>query len=191
MIDKGKKVFLDSKILDIDETVTRAVSGIADLGISFLTVHGNGAAIRAAIKGRGNKNLKILSVTILTSLDAADMLDLGLSRSVEEYVMYRTKNALDAGCDGVIASGLEAKKIREMAGDHLLIVTPAIRSEGVAHDDQKRVSTPAEAISNGADYLVVGREITKATDPGKGAERIIMQIEKALPPPLPIPAEIN
>ena len=158
----GKKVFLDSKIFDIDETVTGAVERVANMGVNSLTVHGNGPTIRAAMKGRGDSNLKILSVTVLTSLDAHDIRDLGYPCSVEELVMRRAQSALDAGCDGVIASGKEARQIRDIAGEHLLIVTPGIRSEGVSADDQKRPATPAGAVSAGADYIVVGRQILKA-----------------------------
>jgi orotidine-5'-phosphate decarboxylase len=180
LISERKKVFLDSKILDIDQTVTNAVANIAKLGVSFLTVHGNGPTIRAAIEGRGNRDLKILSVTALTTLDAHDMADLGLSCSVEELVMMRAQKALSAGCDGVIASGQEARKIRAMAGNRLLILTPGVRSDGIPKDDQKRVATPREAIAAGADYLVVGREILRSADPAAAAQAILRQIESAL-----------
>jgi len=180
LVGRGKKVFLDSKLLDIDQTITGAVANIAKMGVSFLTVHGNGPTIKAAIEGRGNNPLKIFSVTALTSLDALDLADLGLKMSIEDYVLQRVDGALKAGADGVIASGLEAKKIRERVGDQLLIVTPGIRSEGVSHDDQKRVSTPIQAISAGADYLVMGREILRAQRPGAKAEEIFRQIERGL-----------
>lgn len=180
LIAKGKKVFLDSKILDIDQTVTGAVANVANMGVSFLTVHGNGSTIRAALEGRKNHDLKILSVTVLTSLDAFDMQDLGLSCTVPELVMHRARKALEAGCDGVIASGQEARAIRQMAGDKLLIVTPGIRSDGISKDDQKRTATPKEAVAAGADYLVVGRQILKAQNPGAEAERILHEIEAGL-----------
>ena len=169
LIRKGHKVFFDSKICDIDETVEKAVADVANMGATFVTVHGNGSSIRAAIQGRGKRPLKILSVTVLTSLDAHDMADLGFAskHSIPEIVLKRAKNALDAGCDGVIASGLEAAEIRNMAGKRLLIVTPGIRSAGVPHHDQKRVTTPKQAIAAGADYIVVGRQIVQSHDPRK------------------------
>jgi orotidine-5'-phosphate decarboxylase len=181
LIKQGKKVFLDSKICDIEETVRGAVASVANMGVDFLTVHGNGKSIQAALEGRKSHPLKILSVTVLTSLDAHDMADLGLSCSVEDLVMMRARKALDAGCDGVIASGKEAHKIRELAGDRLLIVTPGIRSKNVPHHDQKRVATPNEAIAAGADYLVVGREILENSDPKRAAIDIFNQIKAALP----------
>jgi len=180
LIARGKKVFLDSKILDIDQTVIGAVANVANMGVSFLTVHGNGATIRAAVEGRKHHDLKLLSVTVLTSLDAFDMQDLGLSCTVPELVMHRARKALEAGCDGVIASGQEAQAIREMAGNSLLIVTPGIRSEGISKDDQKRTSTPLEAIAAGADYLVVGRQILTSPNPGAEAERILREIQTGL-----------
>lgn len=180
LVDAGKKVFLDSKILDIDQTVTGAVQNVVKMGVTFLTVHGNGPTVKAAIEGRGDSPLKILSVTALTSLDAHDLADLGLKTTVEEFVMHRVEKALEAGADGVIASGLEAKKIRERAGDRLLIVTPGIRSEGVVRDDQKRVATPFDAISAGADYLVMGREILRAPNLGAKAEAVLREIERGL-----------
>jgi orotidine-5'-phosphate decarboxylase len=180
LIGRGKKIFLDSKVLDIGNTVTDTVRNIARMGVSFVTIHGNGAAVRAAMAGRGRHDLKILSVTALTSLDAYDLQDLGIDCPVEEYVLRRTRSAIDAGCDGVIASGMEAREIRKMAGDQIIIVAPGIRSDGIPHDDQKRVMTPEEAITAGADYLVVGREIIQSTDPVAAAENIFRQIERGL-----------
>jgi orotidine-5'-phosphate decarboxylase len=181
LVQQGKKVFLDAKLLDIDQTVTGAVQNVVKMGVTFLTVHGNGPTIRAAIEGRGKSSaLKILAVTALTSLNADDLAELGVSMSVEQYVMMRVEKALQAGADGVIASGQEARKIRERAGNQLLIVTPGIRSEGVPVDDQKRVATPLQAIGAGADYLVMGREILRAPNPGKKAEEILRQIELGL-----------
>ncbi len=181
LVQQGKKVFLDAKLLDIDQTVTGAVQNVVKMGVTFLTVHGNGPTIRAAIEGRGKSSaLKILAVTALTSLNADDLAELGVSMSVEQYVMMRVEKALQAGADGVIASGQEARKVRERAGNQLLIVTPGIRSEGVPVDDQKRVATPLQAIGAGADYLVMGREILRAPNPGKKAEEILRQIELGL-----------
>ena len=176
----GKKVLLDAKVFDIDETVTGTVERVADMGVSFLTVHGNGRTIQAAVKGRGDSDLKILSVTVLTSLDAYDMQDFGYECSVDELVMYRAGKALEAGCDGVIASGRKARQIRNMAGDSLLIVVPGIRSEGISRDDQKRTVTPTEAIEAGADHIVVGRQVLQASDSKAEAQRVLGEIETAL-----------
>jgi orotidine-5'-phosphate decarboxylase len=183
LVREGKRVFLDSKIWDIDKSVEKAVADVAKMGVDFVTVHGNGSAIRAAIKGRGSYLLKIFSVTVLTSLDAHDMADLGFESkfSIPEIVLKRAQSALDAGCDGVIASGLEAADIRAMAGKRLLIVTPGIRSVGIPHHDQKRVSTPGYAIASGADYIVIGRQIIESPDPRIMAESILQEMRDALP----------
>jgi orotidine-5'-phosphate decarboxylase len=180
LVDQGKKVFLDSKLYDIDETVALAVANIARMGVSFLTIHGVGATVRAAVRGRGDGPLRLLAVTALTSLDAGDLAELGIAGPVGDYVVRRAQNAAAAGCDGVIASGQEASRIRDVAGDRLLIVTPGIRSAGSAHHDQKRVATPAAAIAAGADYLVVGREVTQSSDPAAAAENVVRQIEAGL-----------
>ena len=180
LVDRGKKVFLDSKLYDIDETVTLAVANIVRMGVSFLTIHGVGATVRAAVRGRGDSPLRLLAVTALTSLDAADLAEIGIDGPVGDYVLKRARNAAVAGCDGVIASGQEASRIREASGDRFLIVTPGIRSAGTSHHDQKRVATPEAAIIAGADYLVVGREITQSTDPVAAAENVVRQIETGL-----------
>ena len=180
LIAAGKKVFLDAKLLDIDQTVAGAVASIAALGVDFVTVHGHGATIAAAVAGRGTSRLKILSVTALTSLDAHDMAELGLTCSVQDLVLKRVRTALDAGADGVVASGEEAKAIRALAGARLLVVTPGIRSEGVPQDDQKRTATPRQAIATGADYLVVGRQILRDPDPPGAARQIIGEIAAGL-----------
>jgi len=180
LASQGKKVFLDSKLLDIDQTVTNATENIARLGVDFLTVHGLAPTLRAAVKGRGASRLKLLAVTVLTSMGPEDMAELGSRFSVEEMVLRRARAAIDAGCDGVIASGREARAIRAMAGARLLIVTPGIRSAGSGHDEQKRPTTPGDAIAAGADYLVVGREILRADSPGAVVEKIMREIETAL-----------
>lgn len=176
----GKKIFLDSKLLDIDQTVTGATANIAKLGLDFLTIHGYSPTLRAAVKGRGDSGLKLLAVTVLTSMGPADMAELGTRFSVEEMVLRRAQAAIDEGCDGVVASGNEARRIRALAGDRLLIVTPGIRSEGVATDDQQRPATPRGAIAAGADYLVVGRQILRSENPGAEAESVLHQIDSAL-----------
>ncbi|HEX4111983.1 MAG TPA: orotidine-5'-phosphate decarboxylase [Stellaceae bacterium] len=177
---QGKKIFLDAKLLDIDQTVTGATANIARLGVDFLTIHGHAPTLRAAVKGRGDSGLRLLAVTVLTSMGADDMAELGTRYTVAEMVLRRAQAALAAGCDGVIASGQEAGQIRAWAADKLLIVTPGIRSEGVAPDDQKRAATPRQAIAAGADYLVVGREILRHADPAAAAEAIRRQIASAL-----------
>lgn len=179
LIQEEKKVFLDYKYFDVEETIKRAVAQVAAIGASFLTVHGHGRIIRAAVEGRGQSDLKILSVTVLTSLDAFDIRDLGFECSVEELVLYRARKALEAGCDGVITSGHEARAIRELAKDRLLIVTPGIRPEGTRRNDHKRYVSPAEAIEAGADYLVVGRPIRNTNDPRMAAEKILAGMQSA------------
>jgi orotidine-5'-phosphate decarboxylase len=178
--DAGKKIFLDAKLFDIDQTVSGATANIARLGVDFLTVHAHTPTLRAAVTGRGNSDLRLLAVTVLTSMGPADMEELGTRFSLEEMVMRRAQTAIDTGCDGVIASGNEARQLRALAGDRLLIVTPGIRSEGVATDDQQRATTPEGAIAAGADYLVVGRQILRSPTPGAEAEAILRQVESAL-----------
>ena len=180
LIGKGKKVFLDYKYFDIEETIKKAVANVAELGVSFLTIHGNGRIIKAAVEARGQSNLKILSVTVLTSLDASDIQELGFECSVEDLVLHRARKAWEAGCDGVIASGHEARAIGELSQDQLLIVTPGIRPAGSSTDDQKRSVTPVQAIESGADYLVVGRPIRNAKDPRMVAKSILDEIQQGL-----------
>ena len=179
VIASGKRVFLDYKYYDIAATMTKAVARAVELGVSFLTVHGATQTIHGAVKGRGSSDLKIFAVTVLTNMDRGDIAELGYaSHTVEQLVLYRAKKALDAGCDGVIASGHEAKAIKEL-GPKLLVITPGIRPDGYPDDDQKRKTTPADAISAGADYLVVGRPITDAADPRRAAAEMIEQMQVA------------
>jgi orotidine-5'-phosphate decarboxylase len=180
LIKQGKRVFLDYKYLDIEETIKTAVRRAAELGIDFLTVHGVGGILRAAAEGRGNSGLKILCVTVLTSMDADDVKEMGFPCDVEELVLARAKKALDAGVDGVVASAREAAEIRKQTSNKLMIVTPGIRPQDSASDDQKRVATPGGAIRAGADYLVVGRPITRAADPKQAAREIISEMAAAL-----------
>jgi orotidine-5'-phosphate decarboxylase len=180
LIKERKKVFLDYKYFDVEETIRQAVAQVASIGVNFLTVHGNGRIIKAAVEGRGQSDLKILSVTVLTSLDAYDLKDMGFDCSVEELVLHRARKALEAGCDGVIASGHEARAIRELAQDRLLIVTPGVRPEDTEISDQKRHVTPAQAIKAGADYLVVGRPIRNAKDSRIAAEKILTEMKSAI-----------
>src|SRR5258706_11128366 len=152
--DRKKKVFLDYKYYDIASTLTKAVSRAADLGVYFLTVHGTSECIRGAMRGRGDKDLKIFIVTVLTTHDKADIEELGYTKhTVEQLVLHRAKKALEAGCDGVIASGREAKSIRKLSAKlskTLLVVNPGIKPDGYPEDDQKRRTTPKQGVLAGA-----------------------------------------
>lgn len=163
--DRCKKAFIDLKLFDVPETVHNAVRQLEGCGATFATVHGNDAMLAASCQAR--KELKILAVTVLTSLDRADIQDLGFRCSVEELVVSRARRAVAIGCDGVIASGREAPALRSQLGEGFLIVSPGIRpvSNDVDEDDQKRVSAPEDAFRGGADYIVVGRPIREAPDP--------------------------
>jgi len=165
LIDRGKRIFLDMKYYDIGETVRRAVRVAATSGATFLTVHAVGQVMRAAMEGRGDSGLKLLAVTVLTSLDDADIHDMGHYCTVGELVARRVGQAREIGMDGIVASPLEAHTVRRLAGPDAILVTPGVRSRGAAQGDQKRVATPAEAIRGGADYLVIGRQVTRAEDP--------------------------
>jgi orotidine-5'-phosphate decarboxylase len=181
LIASGKKVFVDFKYNDVEETVQNAVAQAAQRGITFITVHGNGKTIRAAKRGRGDRELpRIFIVTVLTSLDADDILDLGFPCALQDLVMHRARQALKDGADGVIASGQEGLLIREMARDRLLIVSPGIRPGDTSTDDHRRPATPTEAIEAGADFLVVGRPIYRAKDPRQAAEAIIAEMQAAI-----------
>lgn len=167
----GKRIFLDMKLFDIGNTVEAAVRGLAAQQLDFLTVHGDPHVVRAAMEGKGGADLKILAVTILTSLDRAD-LDAGLIKpgNITDLVLERAARAFEAGADGVIASPQEAAAIRALPqAKGRLIVTPGVRPTGAAKGDQKRVATPLEAIQNGADHIVVGRPICGAPDPRAAA----------------------
>lgn len=169
--DQGKQVFVDLKFFDVPETVRGAVRGLRDRGIEFATVHGNQAILEAAGAEKGG--VKILAVTVLTSLDRGDLDDLGFQCDVGELVLSRARRALAAGCDGVISSGLEAPMLKHELGERILVVTPGIRPvENRAADDQKRTVDVAQAFANGADYIVVGRPIRDAPDPRAAAEAI-------------------
>ncbi len=178
--DEGKQVFLDLKMLDIANTVGHGVASVMRLGATFVTIHAYPQAMRAAVAARGDDPLKILGVTVLTSLDESDLTEAGYNRKPEELVALRVRAALDCGIDGVVASPLEARDIREIAGDRLSIVTPGIRLKGSDAGDQKRITTPGDAIAAGADYLVVGRPIISADDPADAANNIVDEISQAL-----------
>ena len=178
LIERGKDVFLDLKLYDIRETVKRTVARIASSGVRFTTVHGSGAVMRAAAEGRDSAHLKLLAVTVLTSFDQADLADLGYPCTVSELVELRVRKALEAGVDGIVCSPLEVAAVRAIAGPQAVLVTPGVRSVGAGKGDQKRVATPAEALSSGADYLVIGRQITRAPDPAAEARRILAEIQR-------------
>jgi len=179
-IAEGKKVFLDYKYYDIAATMKKAVARAAELGVSFLTVHGSTNVIQGAVQGRGTNPLKLFAVTVLTNMDKRDIAEMGYSeQTVEELVLFRAGKALAAGCDGVIASGQETAAIKRLSRDKLLVVVPGVRPDGYPEDDQKRKVTPREAILNGADYLVIGRPITGAADPRRAAEEIVEEMQAA------------
>jgi len=167
--ERGKKVFADLKLFDIPATVGRAVARLADTGVHFVTVHGNDAILEAACASRRG-GLGVLAVTALTSLDRGDLDDLGFDCDVEALVLSRARRALAIGCDGVVSSGLEVKRVKQESAGKLLVVTPGIRPvDNREADDQKRVVTPTQALRDGADYLVVGRPIRDAADPRAAA----------------------
>jgi orotidine-5'-phosphate decarboxylase len=176
--EHGKRIFLDMKLFDIGATIEAAVRGIAQYDLDFLTVHGDPQVVRAACEGKRGKDLKILAVTVLTSLDRAD-LDANLIKpgDIHDITLERAAKALEAGADGVIASPQEAAMIRALpqaAGR--LIVTPGVRPAGAASGDQKRIATPAKAIADGANHIVVGRPIWQAADPAAAARAIVAEL---------------
>ncbi len=173
--DHGKRIFLDMKLFDIGATVEDAVRGLAQFDLDFLTVHGDPHVVRAAKEGAAGSNMKILAVTILTSLDRKDLDDgLIIPGDVADLVETRAARALEAGADGVIASPQESARIRALSeAKGKLIVTPGVRPVGADLGDQKRVTTPRQAIDNGSDHIVVGRPIWKAADPRKAAQEIV------------------
>jgi orotidine-5'-phosphate decarboxylase len=171
MVGRGKRVFVDLKFFDVPATVAAAVRNLRNRGVSYATVHGNQAIMEAAVEAAGD--VGILAVTVLTSLDRGDLDDLGFECDVGELVLSRARRALEAGCAGVVSSGLEAKQLRASIDDRLIIVTPGIRPvENRPADDQKRVVGVADAFANGADHIVVGRPIRDAADPRAAAEAI-------------------
>lgn len=180
LVSSGRKVFLDLKYHDIPNTVGAAVSEAAKLGVSMLTVHASGggkmlgAAVDAAAASPG---MKVLAVTVLTSMAAADLPEIGVTSSVDAQVLRLARFALENGCQGIVASAQEAKSLRQELGNQFTIVTPGVRPAGTDVGDQARVVTPAQAVAAGATHIVVGRPITEAADPGAKAREIIGQIE--------------
>ena len=181
LIAGGNRVFLDAKLHDIGETVAAGTARAAERGVSFLTVHGEPEVMRAAVRGRGASPMRILAVTVLTSLGDADLATTGYRLTARELVSLRARQAAECGVDGIIASAADnPDTLRRAAGNtNLLVVTPGIRPAGSATDDHRRSATPASAIASGADYLVVGRPITSAPDPGASAARIVAEMEQA------------
>jgi len=166
IVGRGNKVMVDLKFFDIPETVHLAVQQLKHRGVTFATIHGNDPIIRAAVKEKGD--LKILAVTVLTSFDESDMIEMGFTKTVNDLVMIRARKALALGCDGIVSSPLEANSIRAESGENFLIVTPGIRpgiNQDVEKDDQKRIASAKQAIINGADHVVVGRPISTSPDP--------------------------
>ena len=177
LIAAGKQVFLDLKLHDIGNTVQKGVESVAQLGATFLTVHGYPQTMKAAVQGKKGSTLRILAVTVLTSYDDADLAAAGYDLSVPELAAARAGQARDTGIDGLVCSAEEAAKLRGIVGPGMVLVTPGIRPAGSASGDQKRVMTPARAIEAGADYLVVGRPIVEAGDPKGAADVIVAEIE--------------
>jgi orotidine-5'-phosphate decarboxylase len=172
----GKQVFLDWKLHDIGTTVQRATAVLAGSGCDFLTVHGEPQVMTSAVRGRGTSNLKILAVTVLTSLTDADLEETGYHETARQLVERRIHQAIAAGCDGVIASPHEAELARKLGGKDFLVVTPGVRPDWSARNDQARAATPAEALKSGASHIVCGRPITAANDPQAAARRVAAEM---------------
>ncbi|WP_018182246.1 orotidine-5'-phosphate decarboxylase [Kaistia granuli] len=179
LVDSGKKVFLDVKLLDIDNTVEHAVQNIAKLGMHFCTIHAYPKAMRAAVQGKGASDLRLLAVTVLTSMDESDLAAAGYRGGPAELVARRAADARAAGMNGIVCSPEEAGAMRAVVGAGMAIVTPGIRPAGAMVGDQKRIATPAAAIRAGADHLVVARPIIEAADPKAAAKAILSEIEVA------------
>jgi orotidine-5'-phosphate decarboxylase len=173
---QGKQVFLDWKLHDIGTTVQRAASVLADVGCDFLTVHAEPQVLAAAVRGKGRSNLKILGVTVLTSLNDADLIEMGFTETARALVERRIHHAIAAGADGVIASPHEAALARQIGGKDFLVVTPGVRPDWSAKNDQARAATPADALRAGASHIVCGRPITAANDPRDAARRVAAEM---------------
>ncbi len=181
IVNRGNKVMLDLKFFDIPETVHLAVQQLQHRGVTFATIHGNRPVIEAAVSEK--KDMKILAVTVLTSFDESDMLEMGFTGSVRDLVLIRSRKAMELGCDGVVSSALEAEPLRNELGSNFLVVTPGIRpglNRDVEKDDQKRIATAEQAILNGADHVVIGRPISTSPDPLYTVQTIQEEIAKGL-----------
>ncbi|CCF22001.1 Orotidine 5'-phosphate decarboxylase (OMP decarboxylase) (OMPDCase) (OMPdecase) [Pseudorhizobium banfieldiae] len=176
----GKNVFLDMKLLDIDNTVAKGVENIATMGVTMLTVHAYPKAMRAAVKAAEGSGLCLLAVTVLTSMDDADLLEVGYQADARTLVMRRAEQALAAGMGGIVCSAEESAAVRKIVGSDMAIVTPGIRPAGGDAGDQKRVMTPGDALRAGSSHLVVGRPIVKAADPRAAARAILAEMTSAL-----------
>lgn len=175
----GKKIFLDMKLLDIDNTVASGVENIAKMGMSMLTLHAYPKAMRSAVAAAKGSGLTLLGVTVLTSMDAADLIDAGYSMQPHDLVLHRAEQARDAGMGGIVCSAEEAAAVRQVLGPDMAVVTPGIRPAGADHGDQKRVMTPADAMRAGSSHLVVARPIVKADDPRAAARAILDEMATA------------
>lgn len=180
LAEEGETVFLDAKLLDIDNTVANAVRSILSTGAAMLTLHAYPKAIAAAAEVARDRDLMILGVTVLTSMDDADLADAGYATGVRDLVAHRAERAVAAGADGLVCSALEVADLRSRLGDDVVLVTPGIRPAGSATGDQKRVMTPADAIRAGSDYLVVARPVVMADNRRAAAEAIVEEIASAL-----------
>ena len=180
LIEDGKHVFLDMKLLDIDNTISKAVENIAKTGVHMLTLHAYPKAMRSAVTAAKGSELCLLGVTVLTSMDDDDLVEAGYKDNARDLVLKRARQAKDAKMGGVVASALEASEIRKITGPDMAIVTPGIRPSAVSAGDQKRVMTPGEAISAGASHLVVGRPIIAANDPSEAAAAILSEISATI-----------
>ncbi len=176
LVSQGCQVFLDLKLYDIGETVKRATAQVARRGVRFLTVHAVPQVMRAAMEGKAGSSLQILGVTVLTSLDQLDLAADGHSHSVEDLVALRVRNAVTAGVDGIVCSPLEVARVRAITGPQTVLVTPGVRSAGADVGDQKRVATPKQAMIDGANYLVIGRQVTRAADPRAEVQKILEEV---------------
>lgn len=179
IVERGMRVFLDLKFLDIEETVRRATARVASMGVDFLTVHANRKALTAAVQGREGSALKLLAVTVLTNFDGNDLRDMGIQRTVQDLVTARALLASEVGCDGVVASGEEAAALRQKVGPRFTLVTPGVRPAGKGVDDHARATTPTQTITAGADYLVIGRPIRDAADPAATVADIVAEMQAA------------
>lgn len=180
IIADGKRVFLDMKLLDIDNTVARGVENIAKMNVSMLTLHAYPKAMRAAVEAARGSPLCLLGVTVLTSMDEDDLLEAGYASNPADLVARRARQAVDAGMGGIVCSAAEAEAVRATAGPGMAVVTPGIRPRGADHGDQKRVVTPADALRSGSSHLVVARPIVAADDPLEAATSILSEMAGAL-----------
>ncbi|WJR68393.1 orotidine-5'-phosphate decarboxylase [Neorhizobium sp. CSC1952] len=180
LVKDGKQVFLDMKLLDIDNTVAKGVENIVKMGVTMLTLHAYPKAMRAAVDAAKGSDLCLLAVTVLTSMDEADLVDAGYEYDPHTLVLRRAEQALAAGMGGIVCSAEESAAVRKIVGPNMAVVTPGIRPAGSDAGDQKRVMTPADALRAGSSHLVVGRPIVKAPDPKAAAQAILAEMASVL-----------